>query len=194
MLTKIRGDRSLGKGEVESSILSGSTSFTKQNQHLMRSRESASRQIPAEQSEKTATKAVGNPWSTFAARSDLPPVIASPIFPWDRERIARYTRLYIMTCAEFVKVGFAQDVERRLFDLQSGNPFPMAIAAHAPVSLYYAPQIERVAHELLRAFHHSREWFRVDLATAKEVTTLARAWGRQKRLIDEAAAIEQAFA
>ena len=60
-----------------------------------------------------------------------------------------------------IKIGSAKDVERRLGELQVGNPYELAVVAKlGPFSKREAEATERRLHEQCSRFHIRGEWFR----------------------------------
>lgn len=68
--------------------------------------------------------------------------------------------VYFIQCKEFVKVGYARNVERRLEALLIGCPFSMKILAKFPMeSLEEARLLEADLHRKLHKWHKQGEWF-----------------------------------
>lgn len=70
--------------------------------------------------------------------------------------------VYVYVISAFgipVKVGFAADVEKRLRQLQTGNPDLLRVHGSVAVGAGLAPAVERTAHRKLADHHHRGEWF-----------------------------------
>lgn len=79
-------------------------------------------------------------------------------------------RIYVIGARNHpVKVGIAIDVEKRLSELQTGNPHKLRIfaKAYAPVG-YRAREIEGRVHRALASCHTHGEWFDVTPDEAEE--------------------------
>lgn len=83
------------------------------------------------------------------------------------------TWVYLMQCGEYVKVGIANDVNRRLLDLQVGNPYPIHVRRKFKhQSRLHALLCERTIHAILDDARHYHEWFSCPIERAE---TVARA-------------------
>lgn len=80
-------------------------------------------------------------------------------------------KLYFIVSGEFVKVGLASDVRRRLEVLRTGNPHPMRIAAWRTVPAAMARYVEKAVHVKLADYAHFGEWFRLDVKVAIDAST-----------------------
>ncbi|HLF10085.1 MAG TPA: GIY-YIG nuclease family protein [Gammaproteobacteria bacterium] len=67
--------------------------------------------------------------------------------------------VYFIRCNEYVKIGFAVDVNHRLCVLQVGCPHDLALVA---VLADVAPSMERIVHETFAENHARGEWFKAD--------------------------------
>jgi len=74
--------------------------------------------------------------------------------------------LYFIESGEFVKVGLAEDLKKRLFSLQLGNPLELRLVAWRTIPRALSIQTERAVHAELVDFAIGREWFRMDGRTA----------------------------
>ncbi len=77
------------------------------------------------------------------------------------------TRLYIVHCSGYFKIGIARNVVTRISGMQTGNPFPIDLVFETPCLL--AAQRERFWHNEFRHVHHSGEWFRLSDADVKRI-------------------------
>jgi len=75
-------------------------------------------------------------------------------------------KIYIMTAGPYLKVGVAFDPNKRLLELQTGNPFDMkvALSMHTKGNAYDA---EAAVHNKLSAFNTRGEWFDCSFEIAK---------------------------
>ena len=68
--------------------------------------------------------------------------------------------IYIMYSAGYYKIGIAQDVEKRLKALETGNPHPIKVIDAIEISSREkAISIETKIHERLSDWNKSGEWF-----------------------------------
>lgn len=78
------------------------------------------------------------------------------------------THLYVLAYGDhtqesdqFFKVGIARDIEKRVAQLQTGNPAQLEVAWSVEIpSRPLAINIEREVHRALAQFHVSGEWFK----------------------------------
>lgn len=84
--------------------------------------------------------------------------------------------VYVIGASGFaVKIGIAQDVEKRLAGLQTGCPHKLRIFFTVEVEGCFARPIERECHEALRKKRMQGEWFKVTAAEAiAAVETIVR--------------------
>jgi hypothetical protein len=67
--------------------------------------------------------------------------------------------IYLMGCEEYFKVGVANDPNKRLINLQCGNPYPISLLASW--YSYTALVDEGRLHDALAMYHKSGEWFKL---------------------------------
>lgn len=67
--------------------------------------------------------------------------------------------VYVIQCGEFIKIGIADDVQRRIGDLQVGNPMKLTLLRK--FKAWDAARMERELHEKLGSHHERGEWFRL---------------------------------
>ena len=68
--------------------------------------------------------------------------------------------VYFITDGEFVKIGVADNVEKRLKELQTGNPKELTVVRSVYCeNPYYA---EKLFHDLFRYKRVNGEWFKID--------------------------------
>lgn len=63
--------------------------------------------------------------------------------------------VYFIKCNEYVKIGVAMDVEQRLYELQTGNPYNLVLIGKIPGGY----RTEGILHKRFREMHIVREWF-----------------------------------
>ena len=63
--------------------------------------------------------------------------------------------IYFIKCGNFVKIGYAKDVSKRLSELQVGNPYPLTIMTVIPGTL----RLEALFHQALQGYRERGEWF-----------------------------------
>jgi FKBP-type peptidyl-prolyl cis-trans isomerase 2 len=76
--------------------------------------------------------------------------------------------LYLIKCQQFYKIGVANDVENRLAQLSTGNPFELRVLAI--FGYENAECVERALHQKFANRRERGEWFSLDNA---EVEVLA---------------------
>ena len=67
--------------------------------------------------------------------------------------------VYVILCADFVKIGIARNPESRLGNMQVGCPLGMKLIAKYPSP--NAKRDERRLHDLLVKFSVRGEWFKI---------------------------------
>ena len=65
------------------------------------------------------------------------------------------------------KVGISKNPQRRLRDLQTGHPYPLAIHSIIETSITNNKLLESVIHRNLKHFRTSGEWFDLSLEKLK---------------------------
>lgn len=68
------------------------------------------------------------------------------------------SKIYVIKCRSFVKIGRAVDVQNRFRDLQSANPFQLSLIA----VFFGGAELETAIHKRFRSSRHQDEWFRFD--------------------------------
>lgn len=76
------------------------------------------------------------------------------------ESTTKHRWVYIIQCGEFIKIGIAEDVSKRLATLQTGSPHKLTLLRKFKSS--NAERVEQELHEKLGKHHHRNEWFRLD--------------------------------
>ena len=80
---------------------------------------------------------------------------------------AEMQNLYLIKCRQYYKIGVANDIESRLAQLSTGNPFPLE------VELYYvfenAEVVERAVHQKFKAKRERGEWFSLSAEDKNEL-------------------------
>lgn len=95
------------------------------------------------------------------------------------------TWVYAIKCGEYIKIGIAKDVRRRLDEINLCNPYLATVVIQAEVAACLALKAERELHIHFMDHHHKREWFKL---SAKDVRT--KFW-QTIRLADE---VEEQYA
>ena len=84
--------------------------------------------------------------------------------------------VYFIRCGQrrgAIKIGHASNVERRLLELQVGNPEKLHVLATIPIeSKKQAHNIERWMHYRFKRLHIRGEWFRGSLKLKTVFTNL----------------------
>jgi hypothetical protein len=72
------------------------------------------------------------------------------------------SKIYIVVslCGKYAKIGYAVNIRRRLRDIQTSCPFPLAI--YREFSTPAAPHIEAELHRAFRDYRIRGEWFKGD--------------------------------
>lgn len=84
---------------------------------------------------------------------------------WNKKSV-----LYFISCGDLVKIGIANDLEKRLTSLRAGNPEGLEVAAWRTVPRPLRLQVERRMHEHFAHLGVGREWFRgLDMPAALKV-------------------------
>ena len=94
--------------------------------------------------------------------------------PWENRPSDVF--LYVVRCGDFVKVGLAADVRRRLRDFEAMTPYEVVLVGKTVVRADKAGMAERVAHEALADTHHRGEWFSASPETALKAIRAAGQW------------------
>lgn len=67
--------------------------------------------------------------------------------------------VYVIRAGEFIKVGIARNLAKRIDQMQTGCPYEIEVLRAWPCSDPYA--YERKLHHMLRAYRYRGEWFKV---------------------------------
>lgn len=81
------------------------------------------------------------------------------------------SHIYIVSAGPFVKIGKANDVDKRIASMQTGSPYEIEFIHSSEVPLECAHDVEREAHSALSEYRFRGEWFMVEPAVAVEVVT-----------------------
>jgi hypothetical protein len=65
--------------------------------------------------------------------------------------------LYLLECQKYFKIGIANDVQSRLAQLSTGNPFELNVAA--VYEFQNAEPVERAIHQRFQSLRKRGEWF-----------------------------------
>lgn len=69
-------------------------------------------------------------------------------------------KLYVMQCNNFIKIGVSDNPERRIKDLQTGNPYEIKLLL--AIDDYDAYGLENQFHKYFKNINSIGEWFEVD--------------------------------
>src|SRR5271157_1983387 len=83
--------------------------------------------------------------------------------------------LYLIQCQQFLKIGVANDVEVRLAQLATGNPYPLHVVA--AYGFENASAVETVLHQKFSHLRKFGEWFEFDAEGVKECIRLIQDLG-----------------
>lgn len=83
--------------------------------------------------------------------------------------------LYIIKCLDFHKIGIANDVESRLAQLSTGNPYPLEVVV--VYAFDNAEIVERSIHQRYRENKQRGEWFSLDYEALKNIHSVCLALG-----------------
>lgn len=90
------------------------------------------------------------------------PELASLRPPWGMapQPLEPTCGVYFMACENYIKIGCAGSVFKRLRDIQLCNPFPVRLlAVDATDSIAQARELERTLHKRFAMARAQREWF-----------------------------------
>jgi len=80
--------------------------------------------------------------------------------------------VYVMQCGDFVKVGHALDVHKRLATIQTANPLPVLLLHSEELETRsMATRCEKAVHKALEADRLHSEWFSTCPARAIHLVT-----------------------
>lgn len=97
--------------------------------------------------------------------------------------------LYLIKCQQFYKIGIANDVENRLAQLSTGNPYPLVV--EIIYEFENAEAVERVLHMRYKEKRERGEWFTLSYDDKKDIHTICLMLGgsafeyRGKRITNE---------
>jgi hypothetical protein len=76
-------------------------------------------------------------------------------------KINKYeSKVYFIKCNEYIKIGKADNLPKRLKQLQTSNPYELSIIGAISGNL----DIEKEAHSNFKHLHHKGEWFKNDIS------------------------------
>lgn len=87
--------------------------------------------------------------------------------------------LYLIQCQQFFKIGIANDVEGRLAQLSTGNPFELKVLAVYGFS--NAESVERSLHQRFANTRARGEWFSLDDRDLLDVEQICQLLGGAKK-------------
>lgn len=100
------------------------------------------------------------------------------------------TYVYIIKADTFVKIGFSENPEKRLSEMQTGSPHELELLAKFPYGTRpEAAAKEKEMHLLFSTWHHRGEWFYADcMKRALEIPTDI---ARNKRAMEKESKIKR---
>jgi hypothetical protein len=96
--------------------------------------------------------------------------------PWDEHGARCY--IYAIQSGQFIKIGLARNLKRRLYAMRLHNPHELRLMAHRVIPVRWAHRIERCAHRLLAEQTIGREWFACTAEQAREAISFSIAAAR----------------
>lgn len=96
------------------------------------------------------------------------------------KQCSKQTSIYVIGFQDFWKIGIAYDPERRLRDLQIGNPFDLTVAREYKLPFDLAYSIEQSMRTVLKNNYKRGEWFQgpVELITSAVEAEIKKQAGR----------------
>jgi hypothetical protein len=88
--------------------------------------------------------------------SESPPDRLANALRWAK-RLETGGYVYLVQAGDFIKVGIARDVKRRIDLMQVGCPFKIELIAAIPCA--DPRKIERALHDKLKPYHSRGEWY-----------------------------------
>lgn len=85
--------------------------------------------------------------------------------------------LYLIKCQQFYKIGIANDVESRLAQLSTGNPFPLEVKA--VYGFENSAPVEASIHQRFSKERRRGEWFELDDSGELNFNHICRVLGGQ---------------
>lgn len=83
--------------------------------------------------------------------------------------------LYLIKCQQFHKIGIATDVEARLAQLSTGNPFPLEVVV--VYKFDNAEIVERAIHQRYKNIRQRGEWFNLSYDDLKDIHNICHLLG-----------------
>jgi hypothetical protein len=75
--------------------------------------------------------------------------------------------VYVIRCGDYVKIGKAGDVQKRLNSLRAANPYPLELLTVLTEGDGHV--LERELHQRFAEYRHALEWFRFEGAVVSWV-------------------------
>lgn len=121
---------------------------------------------------------------------DLEAFMATPPSTTADNRVKTF--VYILGCEQFVKIGIAADVAKRVAGLQVGNPFLINVLRKAEYpSKLQALLVERTVHGVLAPHRLFSEWFTCEPTRARDALNYVAAAMRKLVPIHYQAEVER---
>jgi len=99
--------------------------------------------------------------------------------------------LYIIKCQQYYKIGITQDMESRLAQLSTGNPYPLDV--EVVYAFENAEPVERAIHQRYKANRQRGEWFSLDYDDLKNIHSICLSLGASAREYTGAKVTEEAI-
>ena len=121
---------------------------------------------------------IGNRWRFLASMLEAWNAGAKPeLLQYVEPRPPEPRRyVYVIAAGPFVKIGIADNVERRMASIQTGCPYPCNIIHSALVMAAIASGVEGDLHQQFSHKRTSGEWFRL---TKRELKAVIRSINRK---------------
>ena len=68
---------------------------------------------------------------------------------------------YFILCGDFIKIGFSNNIKKRMGQLQGGNPFKLYL-----IGVIYNKWYERELHSIFKHLKIRGEWFKLNIEIA----------------------------
>lgn len=99
-----------------------------------------------------------------------PPKAPKLLIDWREVPAGNVSKVYLVRCGRYVKIGRSVDIASRLRAIQSLNPHPLKLVA----LLTGGHELEQAIHRRFAYLRHQDEWFRWDRAIALWIKECAR--------------------
>lgn len=80
------------------------------------------------------------------------------------------SNIYILKSEKYLKIGKANDIEKRIHQLQTGNPIRIDLVGYYPCKNdSFALDLENSIHRILKRYKYRGEWFEMSVEEIKEI-------------------------